>query len=157
MTEEAEAASESGDREDVTSRSGDWDSERGRWDGSSLQSLLPGDLSSFWTWLSRAEDGSVWTGVDGVGTARAVEKVSGFVSRTLKGVGGSGSGSGSGVVVTSVLRLQLKDCWMKLKLELKESSGEDRGPGLGLNPSSEDWDRRVEVLFGVEQGRLPEQ
>lgn len=138
--------SESTDSEEVISMSRDWESQSGRSDVTSLpphrhscQNLPPNDSSSLSPWLPGVEEGRDWTGVDSFETLCSMDKVTGIVLGNLGALVDqfSGSCSRGGVAgIVSVLWLELRDCWMKLKLELKESWGEDWRAGLGLKMSS---------------------
>lgn len=100
----------------------------------SRQNLPPRHVSSGPPRLQGASD---WTGADCCETFCPTDEAAGLViggpSAPVDGHSGSGCQDG-GALVASVLWLELRDCRMKLKLELKESSGEDRT--AGLNPSS---------------------
>lgn len=135
--------SESTDSEEVISMSRDRESLSG---GSgvnsprhSRQNLPPNDGSSRSARLRGEQEGGDWTRLECFETLCPVDKAAGFVrgelSASVDRLRGSGS-QGAVAVVASVLWLELRDCRMKLKLELKESSCEDRTAGLGLNLSS---------------------
>ncbi len=174
VTEEAEAVSESTDSEEVISMSRDRESQSGRSDVTSLplhrqsrQNLPPNDSSSLSASLHGREEGSDWTGVDCFETLCSMEKVAAFIWGELGALvdwfGGSGSRDGV-AVVASVLWLELRDCWMKLKLELKESCGEDWRAGLRLSSlcGREDGPWRPDVpLMALQstggRGRVTEQ
>ena len=119
--------SESTDSEEVISMS--TESQSGRLDGTSpsphrhSRQNLPSDArSSLSAWLpGAAAEGSGWTGAGCFETLCSKDRVAGFVWGELGALVDclSGSGSLDGVAV------ELRDFWMKLKLELKESCGED--------------------------------
>lgn len=118
--------SESTDSEEVISMS--TESRSGRSDVTSLsphghsRQNLPSDASSSLSaWLPGKEEGSGWTGADCFETLCSKDRAAGLVWGGLGALVDclSGSGSLGGVAV------ELRDFWMKLKLELKESCGED--------------------------------